>query len=1161
MCDVRLASNSTQEHLDLRQRFCRFLETGEQRYIPTRTADATKSRCGQVNPLRRRQEIPKNGHGGTGDLTLKTELGVEDTTYLPDDPCSKRISGISNVSHRQGNHSAEMLEVGRRVLVSGLKNRPEFNGQEGSLLGPDGATGRWRVAIENCPGLSLKPGNLQMLPDMLCAPSSSSPTSPAGMPAMHSAENQKVTSVRVAGLQSSPELNGCESNLVQRDSTTERVPSSPGSASNSSPNMTFASVAGNRQCREILEPGCQVRVTGLKSRPELNGHQGSILSLHESSERWNIMTTDGSGLSLRSENLEVLPGEACLPSSSSSAHAGNRQAANYRETTRGMDALEAGMQVRVTGLRSRPELNGRVGSLLELDGTTGRWNVVMIDHTGLSLKPNNLEKLMPGNPSPECAIGMTCASVRDDGKDAKTLEAGMQVRVVGLRSRPELNGRAGSLLEFDVTLDRWNVLLTDGSGLSLKSEHVEILEHGACSTIGPSECIADMSRASCREDGQVARTLQAGIQVQVTGLESRPELNGRLGSVLAFDDAIGQWNVVMTDGSEVSLRPDNLQLLGNVPCLPSDPSARNVGMPSASRETDTQSTPVFEAGMHVRVAGLTSRPELNGREASVLELDGATGRWNVVMADGSGLSLRSNNLQKLEGTTCVPSTSSSACAADATAECCRENQRETSLLRAGMYIRVAGLMSRPELNGCEGRLLGFSDATGRWSVAMRDGSELSLKSHNLEQSEVTKSSPSSPVTKTTAGEPAQSGIHHGRAEQIVEAGTLVRVAGLKSRPELNGCEGSLLELDGATGRWNVSMKDGSGLSLKPENFERLEPVPFSIGKPSSRGAAESPAATCAGTGEVADLFDAVTRCPPSSPSSNLVADDVLHEGVALEAGMRVRVFDMLQHPEINSCEGSLLGFDGTTGKWNVAMDDNVERSLCPQNLRWVGDRPAPESTLVQASSNAGQSASTPAVAAAQSTAELEPGMRVRLITPRHRPDVDGYEGSLLKFNAAQNSWDVVLDDGSCLKLEAGSLEWVGNMVAAFPNKILGEAEPSDVVSFNSNLLVSSPKESSSVNAAKSIHIALVPDLQGAQYPGAEVEITGIRTKPQLNGCRALLVRLDETCKRWEVSFGDGSFKMLRPENLRILRSESQSTYRSTGGSIPSVPEVEWELTD
>eukprot|EP00930_Biecheleria_cincta_P009817 TRINITY_DN111654_c0_g1_i1.p1 TRINITY_DN111654_c0_g1~~TRINITY_DN111654_c0_g1_i1.p1 ORF type:complete len:249 (+),score=45.13 TRINITY_DN111654_c0_g1_i1:89-748(+) len=218
--------------------------------------------------------------------------------------------------------------------------------------------------------------------------------------------------------------------------------------------------------------------------------------------------------------------------------------------------------------------------------------------------------------------------------------------------------------------------------------------------------------------------------------------------------------------------------------------------------------------------------------------------------------------------------------------------------------------------------------------------------------------------------------------------------------------------------------------------------------------------------------------------------------------------------------------------------------------------------LVQANSNARKSNGFSTVAAAQGAAELELGMRVRLILPRHRPDVDGHEASLLKYHAAQNSWDVVLDDGSCLKLEADSLEWVGSMVAACPNSFFDEAKlrNSDSPSDN-NLLVASPKESSSENVDKYSHIAVVSDLQGALYPSAEVKITGIRTKPQLNGCRVLLVRFDETCRRWEVSFGDGSFKMLRPENLQILCSKFQSTCRLTGGSVPAVQEVEWELTD
>lgn len=761
----------------------------------------------------------------------------------------------------------------------------------------------------------------------------------------------------------------------------------------------------------------------------------------------------------------------------------------------------------------------------------------------------------------------TAASCGESAQDMKILEVGMQVRVVALQSRSELNGCEGSIVEFDNARDRWNVVLTDGSGLSLKSEHLEQLSHVPCLTSSPLASFPDTFFASCTDDVHITPTLQAGMQVQVAGLASRPELNGRVGSILEFDDTTGRWNVVMTDGSGLSLRPGNLQLLEHVPCSSSSPSAQAGDRPSASCKANRQNIQTLEAGMQVRVAGLASRPELNGCEGSLRELNDATGRWNVVMADGSGLSLRPHNLEKLESVACAPSTSPQAHAANVTARCCGEAE-EADMLEAGMHVRVAGLTSRRELNGREGRVLGF-DATGRWKVAMQDGSELSFKSRNLEQSTSVKSSSSSPASKNAVGAPGGSGRQHSKGTKILEAGTQVRVTGLKNRPELNGLDGSLLGLDAATGRCNVAMRDGSGLSVKSENLKKVEHVPSLPSKHSPRGSANMPAVPCTGIREETDLCDAVTRCPPSSPSSDLViADKILHDAVALEVGMRVRV---IGHPEINGYEGSLLGHDSTTGQWKVAMDGGVGRSLCPRNLRCVGHWPVHESALVEASAHSGQSASAFAAAAGQSAAELEPGMRVSLSAPRHRPDVGGREASLLKLNAAQNSWDVVLDDGSCLKSQAGNLEWVGNIAAAPPSKIPCEAKPNSFdAASNSrasseirecNLLVASPKESSSEDATEGRHTAVVSYFQGALYPGAEVEITGVRTKPQINGCRAFLVRRDETCRRWEVSFEDGSYKMLRSENLKILQTQSHSAYRAAGGSIPAAPKIEWELTD
>ena len=84
------------------------------------------------------------------------------------------------------------------------------------------------------------------------------------------------------------------------------------------------------------------------------------------------------------------------------------------------DALCAGAEVDLIGLTSAPELNGRRGNVLFLDGIKGRWAVEIVGHGRKLLKPQNLRPA-------SCEAEITPESDRwpDDDKakqDARSVE-------------------------------------------------------------------------------------------------------------------------------------------------------------------------------------------------------------------------------------------------------------------------------------------------------------------------------------------------------------------------------------------------------------------------------------------------------------------------------------------------------------------------------------------------------------------------------------------------------------------------------------------------------------------------------------------------------------------------------------------------------------------
>ena len=109
---------------------------------------------------------------------------------------------------------------------------------------------------------------------------------------------------------------------------------------------------------------------------------------------------------------------------------------------------------------------------------------------------------------------------------------------------------------------------------------------------------------------------------------------------------------------------------------------------------------------------------------------------------------------------------------------------------AGNSMSIQGLKSRPELNGSPCTVVERDMETGRYLVALSDGTRMKVKHECL-------SSSSAGSTRPTAG-------------------NSMSIQGLKSRPELNGSPCTVVERDMETGRYLVALPDGTRMKIKPE---------------------------------------------------------------------------------------------------------------------------------------------------------------------------------------------------------------------------------------------------------------------------------------------------------------------------------------------------------
>merc|ERR1719420_962452 len=166
----------------------------------------------------------------------------------------------------------------------------------------------------------------------------------------------------------------------------------------------------------------------------------------------------------------------------------------------GAGVLRPGSAVRVRGLQTQPQHNGRSGTIERHDPQKCRY-VVRFDDDGsqLALQRQNLMQLL-------------------------------EVEISGVNSRPELNGQRAQLVDYDEAKERYVVELRSGERLSL----------GQGSVLLPSE-----------------------TAVTVSGLGSRPELNGRPAKVLEYDGASQRYTVAVggaqphAEPTVVKLRPAN----------------------------------------------------------------------------------------------------------------------------------------------------------------------------------------------------------------------------------------------------------------------------------------------------------------------------------------------------------------------------------------------------------------------------------------------------------------------------------------------------------------------------------------------------------------------------------------------------------------------------
>jgi len=515
----------------------------------------------------------------------------------------------------------------------------------------------------------------------------------------------------------------------------------------------------------------------------------------------------------------------------------------------------------------------------------------------------------------------------------------------------------------------------------------------------------------------------------------------------------------------------------------------------------------LQVGQRARVVRLPARPDMIGKEVTVLEWVEVDGRWVVCMKDGLKKRFKPSSLEAM------PLSATSADRRDeryddemfrVSAEKLDATSSHNSLLGVETNLTDAGL----EL-GAVGRFEGLQySPQGSDSVPTTASLYESVEHDALVNSKMCVA----PVAESER-------VENCHDDPIISCGQRVRVVGLNSRPELNGMEGIVLRCDG--GKWKVRMDYGPGKLLRFIASKLIPVIPT-----------EQPMVT--------------------SPSVGIVETGV---GVAAPSST-VRPWkekDAVTEPDVAGIEQKLLEDQSrqndspNQGNMCEVYVDSLEPKAPCSNASF-------ESLLLQAPQsdapatqpeNIGPMLGSP-------TAAFYPGDLVVILDLEAW---EGIEGSVLAYNERSRVCTVRMPTGISMDLSASSLKVVGRHVtpgAVDDGKDLAAVIPLAVTQRAPGALAAelspSPKarKPSAGEAYKEVSIT-------SNCLGSDVRVVGISS---MAGFEGKLIERDDRQQRCRVRMPTGISMFFRSENLEPVDAEQLAgaiaPIRDLG--VPEVPD-------
>lgn len=610
--------------------------------------------------------------------------------------------------------------------------------------------------------------------------------------------------------------------------------------------------------------------------------------------------------------------------------------------------LEAGSHVRLKGLKSAVDLNGRQGMIQAYDPYSGRYIITMTGGgASKRIRPDNVELL-------------ELSEINDDPvADGERFHHGTKVVLHGLHALRALNGKVGIIRHFDFGSGRYIVEIKGQPPKRIKPENLQSADGESLSASmqgraegGAPGAGAGQSSICQTSDDPGPNGWSKGMKLQLHGLRSATASpwNGLIGVVHCFDQSSQRYVVALPDGTPRKIKPANLEALDG-----GDPpqEARQGGSDQDGDQEGNRGSGDQDGG---------SNPAGGDPGAGDFAEGGSAEGGDPIGAISGGISAM------ISGGDPGREQPTRANSAQPDKSICKEKWEEQASrgfkgpggFSIGMKVVLHDLHSPAALvgnwNGMVGTIHCFDTDSGRYVVQCPDKVPRKLKAANLMSANAAANAANKGKPETSGSICQQQASSKTHLPGGIKIGAKVRLHGLKSAAALkggwNGMVGVVHCFLTEAQRFVVLCADKMPRKLKLANLQQV-----GAARPASAASADASEQDS----EDPPQPDSEGAPQPGAPSAKSVCQAQLSQGVTsvgpggLAIGTKVALFGLTSKAAVighwNGMVGVVHCFDSSSQRYVVAVADGHPRKIKIENLAIITTAVTPTANHNQTATN------------------------------------------------------------------------------------------------------------------------------------------------------------------------------------------------------------------